>query len=93
MPPLAGDLKRWTTALIGGGADTPKVHSVSYGWQGELSAINCADAAADAIDLDLAKVSLSPSASRLRPSTASRLSPLHAPRPCHRPLSLRALRA
>eukprot|EP01013_Petalomonas_cantuscygni_P013635 TRINITY_DN280_c0_g1_i2.p1 TRINITY_DN280_c0_g1~~TRINITY_DN280_c0_g1_i2.p1 ORF type:complete len:549 (-),score=141.96 TRINITY_DN280_c0_g1_i2:221-1828(-) len=37
---FCSDLKNWTTTIIND-ADAPLVHSVSYGWQGDLSQIGC----------------------------------------------------
>eukprot|EP00935_MAST-01C_sp_MAST-1C-sp1_P002475 g2475.t1 len=52
---FCGDLKGWTGKIL----DTespPLVHSVSYGWQGELSTIGCAPAMVSDIDADFAKL-------------------------------------
>ena len=50
---FCGDLKNWTTLLLATD-DVPLVHSVSYGWQGNLSQIGCADEQVASIDADYA---------------------------------------
>merc|ERR1719253_1672942 len=52
---FCADLKKWTTALLADDA-VPLVHSVSYGWQGELSQIGCSAANSAAVDADLAQL-------------------------------------
>ena len=47
------DLKNWTTTMLADD-DIPLVHSVSYGWQGELSQIGCTADHVDAVDSDFA---------------------------------------
>ena len=37
---FCADLKNWTTILLAD-SDAPLVHSVSYGWQGNLTQIGC----------------------------------------------------
>ena len=41
---FCADLKNWTALLLATD-DVPLVHSVSYGWQGNLTKIGCTDAA------------------------------------------------
>lgn len=50
---FCSDLKNWTTLLLAD-ADPPLVHSVSYGWQGNLSKIGCAPPLVASIDADYA---------------------------------------
>ena len=50
---FCGDLKNWTTLLLATD-DVPLVHSVSYGWQGNLSQIGCPDEQVASIDADYA---------------------------------------
>jgi hypothetical protein len=52
---FCGDLKDWTTAILAE-ESPPLVHSVSYGWQGELSTIGCSPSNVDDIDIDFAKL-------------------------------------
>jgi len=52
---FCADLKKWTTALLADD-DVPLVHSVSYGWQGDLSKIGCSTANSAAVDADLAQL-------------------------------------
>ena len=50
------DLKTWTTALLEDPA-CPLVHSISYGWQGDLSELGgCGTAVVGSIDADFAKL-------------------------------------
>ena len=49
------DLKAWTTLLLSTD-DIPLVHSISYGWQGNLTQIGCADADVAVIDDDYKKL-------------------------------------
>jgi len=50
---FCGDLKNWTTLLLATD-DVPLVHSVSYGWQGNLSTIGCPAEQVASIDKDYA---------------------------------------
>merc|ERR1719473_60621 len=50
---FCADLKNWTTLLLATD-DVPLVHSVSYGWQGNLSQIGCPDEQVASIDADYA---------------------------------------
>ena len=52
---FCADLKAWTTLLLSTD-DVPLVHSVSYGWQGNLTKIGCADADVTVIDTDFQKL-------------------------------------
>merc|ERR1719253_1852036 len=52
---FCADLKKWTTALLADD-DVPLVHSVSYGWQGQLSQIGCSTSNSQAVDADLAQL-------------------------------------
>jgi hypothetical protein len=49
------DLKNWTDTIIAQD-DAPLVHSVSYGWQENLSQIGCQSAEVAAIDANFAKL-------------------------------------
>jgi hypothetical protein len=49
------DLNMWTSNLTAG-PDTPLVHSVSYGWQGNLSQIGVKQADVDVVDANFAKL-------------------------------------
>jgi subtilase family serine protease len=53
------DVKNWTSQLLAAAGDAPLVTSVSYGWQGPLSQLGCADSNVDAIDSDFAKLAAS----------------------------------
>lgn len=49
------DLKNWTDMILA--TDTaPRVHSVSYGWQGNLSQVGCTDDAANYVDANFVKL-------------------------------------
>mmetsp|Transcript_34801 Transcript_34801/g.48567 ORF Transcript_34801/g.48567 Transcript_34801/m.48567 type:complete len:692 (-) Transcript_34801:106-2181(-) len=52
---FCADLKNWTTLLLSD-QDSPQVHSVSYGWQGNLTQIGCQPAEVTAIDADYKKL-------------------------------------
>lgn len=52
---FCGDLYAWTEAILSE-AHPPLVHSVSYGWQGPLGALRCANGQPEAIDDNLAKL-------------------------------------
>eukprot|EP00940_MAST-03C_sp_MAST-3C-sp2_P003326 g3326.t1 len=46
---FCGDLKNWTEAILAND-EAPLVHSVSYGWQGDLSQLQCTQDKIDAVD-------------------------------------------
>ena len=52
---FCADLKNWTALLLATD-DVPLVHSVSYGWQGNLSQVQCTPDKTTAIDADYAKL-------------------------------------
>jgi subtilase family serine protease len=52
---FCADLKNWTGILLSD-ADVPLVHSVSYGWQGNLTQIGCTDAEVQDVDADFQKL-------------------------------------
>ena len=52
---FCGDLAKWT-ALILETTDAPLVHSVSYGWQGDLRQIQCSAAKYKVVDANFAKL-------------------------------------
>jgi hypothetical protein len=52
---FGGDLNMWTSNLTSN-ADIPLVHSVSYGWQGDLSQIGVKQADVDVVDGNFAKL-------------------------------------
>jgi subtilase family serine protease len=52
---FCADLKNWTGVLLAD-PNPPLVHSVSYGWQGNLTQIGCKDAEVSVIDLDYQKL-------------------------------------
>jgi len=52
---FCSDLKKWTTTMLAD-EDCPLVHSVSYGWQGDLAQIGCHEAEVQAVDDDFAKL-------------------------------------
>ena len=52
---FCADLKNWTSLLLATD-DVPLVHSVSYGWQGNLSQVQCTPDKTTAIDADYAKL-------------------------------------
>eukprot|EP00051_Salpingoeca_urceolata_P026663 m.478114 g.478114 ORF g.478114 m.478114 type:complete len:551 (+) comp21038_c0_seq1:396-2048(+) len=52
---FCSDLQQWTSDLLAA-SDDPLVHSISYGWQGDLSGIGCTDSEVKAVDTDFAKL-------------------------------------
>ena len=52
---FCGDLNTWTTTLSGT-EDIPLVHSLSYGWQGDLGKINCLESDWVVVDNNFAKL-------------------------------------
>lgn len=52
---FCADLKNWTTLLLATD-DVPWVHSVSYGWQGNLTQIGCKPEEVTDVDADFAKL-------------------------------------
>ena len=52
---FCNDLNQWTSNLTST-ADIPLVHSVSYGWQGNLSTVGCKDADLQVVDTNFAKL-------------------------------------
>ena len=52
---FCNDLNQWTSNLTST-ADVPLVHSVSYGWQGNLSQLHCKDADLSVVDANFAKL-------------------------------------
>jgi subtilase family serine protease len=52
---FCGDLLTWSNSILAT-KDGPLVHSVSYGWQGNLTGIGCKDANIQTIDANFAKV-------------------------------------
>ena len=52
---FCSDLKNWTETILST-SSPPLVHSVSYGWQGDLSVLNCEQNKIDAIDGDFTKL-------------------------------------
>jgi len=52
---FCGDLQNWSDAILAA-ADPPLVHSVSYGWQGNMDKIGCKQAQIDDIDANFAKL-------------------------------------
>jgi len=52
---FCGDLANWTSTIIST-PQPPLVHSVSYGWQGDLNGIGCSKAHTDDVDTNLAKL-------------------------------------
>jgi tripeptidyl-peptidase-1 len=56
---FCADLKNWTSMLLAVGGDAPLVTSVSYGWQGPLIELGCADSNYAAVDADFAKLAAS----------------------------------
>jgi len=51
---FCGDLNNYTTHMLS--QDTPNVNSISYGWQGPLSQLGCADADVQATDNNWVKL-------------------------------------
>lgn len=52
---FCGDLEKWS-ALILNTTNAPTVHSVSYGWQGDLAKIGCQASKVTVVDDNLAKL-------------------------------------
>jgi len=52
---FCGDLQNWTNTILKT-EDAPLVHSVSYGWQGNISELGCKPAAVTATDVNFAKL-------------------------------------
>merc|ERR1719174_1514602 len=52
---FCADLQIWSDAILAA-ADPPLVHSVSYGWQGNMDSIGCKQAQIDDIDTNFAKL-------------------------------------
>jgi subtilase family serine protease len=52
---FCGDLANWTQKILSD-PSPPFVHSVSYGWQGDLSALQCSDAKVKVVDDNFAKL-------------------------------------
>jgi hypothetical protein len=52
---FCNDLNQWTSNLTSS-ADVPLVHSVSYGWQGNLSQVGCKPADLAVVDANFAKL-------------------------------------
>jgi subtilase family serine protease len=52
---FCADLKNWTTTMLADD-DVPLVHSVSYGWQGNLTQIGCKGDNVDVVDADFKKL-------------------------------------
>lgn len=52
---FCADLKNWTSSMLDD-QDVPLVHSVSYGWQGNLSQIGCSQENVEAVDADFVKL-------------------------------------
>jgi subtilase family serine protease len=52
---FCADLASWTNAILND-ANPPLVHSVSYGWQGNLQQIGCTDANVKTVDDDFTKL-------------------------------------
>eukprot|EP01003_Olkasia_polycarbonata_P005718 NODE_55_length_1873_cov_108.494518_g35_i0.p1 GENE.NODE_55_length_1873_cov_108.494518_g35_i0~~NODE_55_length_1873_cov_108.494518_g35_i0.p1 ORF type:complete len:548 (-),score=152.68 NODE_55_length_1873_cov_108.494518_g35_i0:170-1813(-) len=50
------DLVKWTQTIATQGADAPHVHSVSYGWQGDLKQVGCAAGDVDTVDAEFQKL-------------------------------------
>ena len=54
---FCSDLKEWTTSLLADNeGESPLVHSVSYGYQGNLTQLHCTHKMVDVIDADFAKL-------------------------------------
>lgn len=54
---FCGDLQKWSSLILST-SDVPLVHSVSYGWQGNLSQIGCKKAQVADIDTNFAKLAV-----------------------------------
>lgn len=52
---FCADLNGWTTEILSE-TDGPKVHSVSYGWQGQLSQLGCQASDISTVEDNLAKI-------------------------------------
>lgn len=52
---FCGDLANWSTSILSSD-NAPLVHSVSYGIQGNLSALHCEDAKIQLVDDNFAKL-------------------------------------
>ena len=52
---FCGDLANWTSAILAD-KNPPLIHSVSYGWQGDLSQLHCEDAKVKVVDDNFAKL-------------------------------------
>ena len=52
---FCGDLANWTQKIVSD-PSPPFVHSVSYGWQGDLSALQCTDDKVKVVDDNFAKL-------------------------------------
>jgi len=52
---FCADLKNWTGTILASD-DPPLVHSVSYGWQGDLAQVGCKAAHVNDVDVDLMKL-------------------------------------
>merc|ERR1712232_51231 len=52
---FCADLKNWTNSILAM-EDPPLVHSVSYGWQGNLSEVGCKPALVEDVDVNFAKL-------------------------------------
>jgi subtilase family serine protease len=52
---FCNDLNQWTSNLTSS-ADVPLVHSVSYGWQGNLTQVHCKPADLSVVDANFAKL-------------------------------------
>jgi len=52
---FCSDLVNWTQSILND-ANPPRVHSVSYGWQGPLSQLGCQDADIKTVDAEFVKL-------------------------------------
>jgi tripeptidyl-peptidase-1 len=52
---FCGDLANWTSLILST-KGAPQVHSVSYGWQGDLKELQCADSKIKVVDDNFAKL-------------------------------------
>lgn len=55
---FCADLVEWTNDLIKAGSDGPNVHSISYGWQGNLTQVGCTMDKVSTIDGNYAKLAM-----------------------------------
>jgi subtilase family serine protease len=55
---FCADLVEWTNDLIKAGSDGPNVHSISYGWQGNLTQVGCTMDKVGTIDDNYAKLAM-----------------------------------